>query len=523
MVKKKTTLAKRRMERGETPMATTVAPAFPLVPLLLATVVVLMVRVLYVTTLSPYGLGPDEAQYWHWSTRLEWSYLTKPPLVAWAIGASTLVFGKTLLGVKAFALLGQAVVALLGAAMAWKLADGKRKPVAAWFGWGLFTTVPLVAAGGLLMSPDALLLPLWMGALLLLLGQVEAKKLAWLPWVGIGVLIGLAGLAKYTAALFYPLLLLVMVVGGQGRLFAKPQVYVAGVISLAMQAPVLWWNYTHGWVGFEHVLWQTDGGGDSRHGGLKTMGEFLGSQALVLGPLVLLMLLCAWKMVVWKAKDYSASVKALMLFTLPVFAVFLAQTLNAKVQPNWPLLGTIPALVLVAALVAGSPKRWLHAVLGVALGWNITVSLVLHDTFMVRMAGLEFRHKIDPTKDMRGLPEMGQMVGLLMTRLEDGAVVLTSRYQTTAQLAFHTPPKFGKEVEVIYQNPGDKRPTQYDLWTWPALQNKLVLYVNEQNTMPEKIAAQFGYCEAWQPLAVEQRGIEVRRLYTWLCWQTLMA
>ena len=35
----------------------------------------------------------DEAQYWTWSQQLDWSYVTKGPLLAWLIAASESLFG----------------------------------------------------------------------------------------------------------------------------------------------------------------------------------------------------------------------------------------------------------------------------------------------------------------------------------------------------------------------------------------------------------------------------------------------
>ena len=42
---------------------------------------------------SPLEIGPDEAQYWRWSEKLDFGYYSKPPLIAWVIAASTAVFG----------------------------------------------------------------------------------------------------------------------------------------------------------------------------------------------------------------------------------------------------------------------------------------------------------------------------------------------------------------------------------------------------------------------------------------------
>ncbi|MAT33849.1 MAG: glycosyl transferase, partial [Ponticaulis sp.] len=60
--------------------------------LLLSGLGLLLLRILTVvfTTLN---LGPDEAQYWRWSTSFDWGYYSKPPMIAWVIGVETFLFG----------------------------------------------------------------------------------------------------------------------------------------------------------------------------------------------------------------------------------------------------------------------------------------------------------------------------------------------------------------------------------------------------------------------------------------------
>ena len=40
-------------------------------------------------------LSPDEAHYWEWSRRLDWSYYSKGPFVAYLIALSTALGGAT--------------------------------------------------------------------------------------------------------------------------------------------------------------------------------------------------------------------------------------------------------------------------------------------------------------------------------------------------------------------------------------------------------------------------------------------
>ena len=50
--------------------------------------------------ISPLELGVDEAQYWLWSQNPDFGYFTKPPLIAWIIGASHWLFGHHVMAVR---------------------------------------------------------------------------------------------------------------------------------------------------------------------------------------------------------------------------------------------------------------------------------------------------------------------------------------------------------------------------------------------------------------------------------------
>ena len=63
---------------------------------------ILLIIIAIVTTtriilllISELNLHGDEAQYWRWSQELDWGYFTTPPLIAWAIHLTTLIFGNS--------------------------------------------------------------------------------------------------------------------------------------------------------------------------------------------------------------------------------------------------------------------------------------------------------------------------------------------------------------------------------------------------------------------------------------------
>ena len=61
---------------------------------------------------TPLNLHFDEAQYWAWSRNLAWGYFSKPPLIAWAIAATTALFGDAEWAVRLAAPIAQGFAGL---------------------------------------------------------------------------------------------------------------------------------------------------------------------------------------------------------------------------------------------------------------------------------------------------------------------------------------------------------------------------------------------------------------------------
>src|SRR5690606_37863562 len=94
--------------------------------ILLLVGLVTALRAVYVLWLCPYDLIEDEAHYWEWSRRLDWSYYSKGPGVALLIAAATELLGTTAGAVRLPAVLFGAVATLATAALAAEATGDKR-------------------------------------------------------------------------------------------------------------------------------------------------------------------------------------------------------------------------------------------------------------------------------------------------------------------------------------------------------------------------------------------------------------
>lgn len=456
-----------------------------------AIIILAILRFVYVH-ITFVDLAPDEAQYWLWSQYLDWSYYSKGPLVAWLIGLSSAIFGDTVLGVKFFAIVGTSLISWLS----FTLVRDWRGDKAGFYALALLNATPLLGVGGLLMVPDVPVTLLWLLALWLLTKQ-EVLFNAWKRFIGIGVAIGIAGLAKYTAGLFYPLVGLYLIVNKKRQLWLKkPHIYISGIISLVCLAPIFYWNLTHDFVGFKHVLGQVGGEGDTNW--LDTFGNFIGGQAAMSGGFVFFFLLAYWVTFLWQETEEKG--KIFWWFSAPLFVFFCLKAFGAKVQPNWPVLSIVVGFIGLSGWIVVQ-RAWVQKAFVVALCISALVTVIGHDTHMIRYLGVNLTAKKDPLKPALGWHGLGEQISEKIQEMPTDTVILTTRYQTASEFAFYVKNKNGERPEVLYVNPGYRRQNQFDYWPWPALHNRSVIYINEAKTLEPKVAEAFRKCHYIDKLA----------------------
>src|SRR5207302_7293529 len=148
----------------------------------------------------------DEAHYWMWSERLAPAYFSKGPGIAFAMRASTAVFGANEFGVRFFSPVLAAGTSLLLFYFARRLFS----PAAGlWAVIGLNVT-PIFNIGAFLMTIDSLSVFFWLAAMFTFwLALERSPRFSW-HWPLTGLLIGLGFLSKYTNALELVSILLVL-------------------------------------------------------------------------------------------------------------------------------------------------------------------------------------------------------------------------------------------------------------------------------------------------------------------------
>jgi 4-amino-4-deoxy-L-arabinose transferase-like glycosyltransferase len=283
-------------------------------------------------------LLPDEAQYWSWSRHFAFGYFSKPPVIAWLIAATTHLFGDQEWGVRLAAPLVHAgtgiAIGLLGRAM-----FNARVGFLACI---LYATLPGVTYSGLVISTDVPLLFFWAVALLAMWKLLAKPQWSWA--VVLGLAFGLGMLSKYAMAYF--LLGIGVVAATTPRaIWAASLRYfgLAAVIGLAVVAPNLAWNASHGWATFDHTAANANWGEGGLHADEVLL--FAGAQFGVFGPILTVALIV--RIAFWRKDPPVALERFLLAFTVPVLVLMILQSGVSRAHANWAAVSYVAGTLLV--------------------------------------------------------------------------------------------------------------------------------------------------------------------------------
>ncbi len=187
----------------------------------------------------------DEAHYWMWSERLAPAYFSKGPGIAFAIRASTALFGANEFGVRFSSPILAAGMSLLLYYFARRIFNDAA---------GLWTVIalnvtPIFNVGAFVITTDSLSIFFWTSAMFSFWLALEKSPRFSFYWPLTGLLIGLGFLCRYTNA--FEVVSVLLVLGFAPRLrqeFKRPGLYsLVGLFALCTIPPIVW-NAQHAWI-----------------------------------------------------------------------------------------------------------------------------------------------------------------------------------------------------------------------------------------------------------------------------------
>ncbi|MEQ8769018.1 MAG: glycosyltransferase family 39 protein [Phycisphaerales bacterium] len=437
-------------------------------------------RLIWLVWFSDYTLIEDEAHYWEWSRRLDWSYYSKGPGVAWSIWASTALFGHTEWAVRLPAVLAGAVGSIAAALLTREVVREHTRAhpaqhAAPFVAAALYQCVPAIGVTGVLMTIDGPFLACWtlacVGAARALLHD---RPRAWLI---VGAALALGFLFKYTVVLLVPGLIAAMLARASWRRRARAHarwIAAATLVALLGLIPVGIWNAQHDWATVRHLLGHLGApGGDTAHqqGDPWTplwALEYVGLLVAMGGP-VLILGVIAW----FERRRLGAGLVFATACSVPIALVYLAVSFVAQTEGNW-------AIAAVCAMVA--PSAWLvidgvsrrdptiRILWGAALFTGLVVALALPVLPALSRIG-KLGEKI-PVQRMTGMRAHAHAVqaklDALTAQTGEEPFVIAEHYGRASQLAFYLP---GQPTVFCASAYVGGRRTQYDVWAETDLSN----------------------------------------------------
>ena len=458
--------------------------------LLLVCVTLLRLGYLYI---APLDLSPDESYYWDWSRRLDLSYYSKPPMIAWINAISASLFGISPQAVRIPAVFF-ATVGLFGMYLcARRLFNAE---VAFWSIAACLAT-PGAAALGLIMTTDVLLICCWCLALYTLWRTLETPraKLHW--WLLTTLLVGLGSLSNQIMLVFPVLLIFYLLFSAEDRGHLKQRwLWLLWGGSLLLLLPLIYWNVCHGWVTFKHTAPRIEFVGATSLDHLKTFGKFVGSQMGLLTPITwLLMILLILSLLPFFLRG-SRQVKFLFIFGAIGLLGFSGFSFKQSINPGWPTVFYPAGLILLAAWGRGQVHGGVidrlrkFFIPGLKLGIALTLIAYLLP-FAMELSFLSLGKK-DPTYQVKGWQELGQQIGEILQEQPqpNETFIISPIHKYSAAVAFYAPGH-----PTTYQWPENplQVSSQYELWPGPADKlgwDALILH-NAEEGVPEGLVEIF--------------------------------
>lgn len=437
------------------------------------------------------GLSVDEAHYALYGFYLDWSYFDHPPLVGWlqalVLPFSATDFAMRLAPVALFALSGLVLHQMCGELFP------HDSPWLGTISVALLQSALMLQLLGFALVPDGPLLLFALLAVRALHAALQSQRTR--DWLWLGLWLGLAGLAKYTAVTLIFTVLLALTFTRQWAQLRRPGPWLALLIGLLAIFPILYWNARHEWISFAYQL---------HHGTASPewqIGRFAVAQAaqfVTYGPALfvfgLLALFYGWR------ERAERGVAMCLALGLPVLLLFGWNAGFVVTLPHWTSLGWVALAPLAARrMMRVWPQRGMRVLLAMAGGASLALVVLVFSQFI--QPWMPFKDNADPLRDLYGWQQAAQRAETLRRQMAQNgseAQLFTANWTHASRLAWYARPA---PVQVM-----DNRRDQFDLWFAAPAEGASGILVVWPESSPHDLSqqlARFANCTLSDKLPVE--------------------
>jgi hypothetical protein len=310
--------------------------------LLVLGVIALADALLHIATNGRYGFHRDELQFLTDAHHLAWGYVTYPPLTPFIERIGLALFGLSMVGLRLFCALGQALVILVTGLIARDLGGGRAAQVTAALAVAL-SPVPMFWGTEFQYTSFEYLF--WVLIAWFVIRLLKTEDPQW--WMAIGAAAGLGLMTKYSI-LFYLAGVLAGVVFTSARRYLRSGWFWAGLgLAFVIVLPNLLWQVHNHFVSYEflqHIHARDVRIGRAKHF-LKDQATFcinLVAVPLALAGFIFFLRSARYRMLAW-------------MYVVPVAILFFAKGRGYYAAAAYPMLLAAGA-VACAQMLRTLPK-----------------------------------------------------------------------------------------------------------------------------------------------------------------------
>ncbi|MFH1825932.1 MAG: glycosyltransferase family 39 protein [bacterium] len=307
----------------------------------------------------------DEAYYCLWAQNLSYGYFDHPLGIAYLYYILTTLLGSTEFAIRFGAILLFTLTSGLIYLIGKDLFEHKVGLLAAI----VYNIIPGFFSGSFFLMVEQPFLFLWFLGIYCVVKISKENKPIWFLLLGITLTLGL--LTKYTMILFYPCLLLLLILSPKTRSWLKrKEFYLATLLPLLAIVPTVIWNLNYSFASMSY-----HGGRLNFHSNVFiNFAYFLVTQSLIYTPtFVVSCLLLCWGGI--KSKD--ARLALLASFSLPILFCFTGVSLFLQGGSHWTANLFPLAAIYFGWIYFKENKRWLKRSLIATVIFCILLDVVL--------------------------------------------------------------------------------------------------------------------------------------------------
>ena len=409
--------------------------------------------------LAPYvAFGVDEAHYVLYGLHLDLSYFDHPPLVGWMQYGAMYLFGVNELAAR----VGAILIGFIVPFFIYKLIyDASKNASYALFGVLALHASFLFNALFIMLLPDTILFLLVLPIIFTVIA-IEKSNSLWM-WLLLGLLLGFAGLAKYTAVLFLIPIILYIIVKDRYDMLFNPAIIPAVMIALIIISPVILWNIQNDWSSFayqsDHVVGETQIS-------IKAFASSFGAQIAAYNPFLFPLAFYG----LYKALSSENDTLFLSsLFGIVLFFFFTFASLFKTALPHWSALFYMLFIPIGSYYLLELTTKAARVYLNFVIGFGLFISAYAYAELGFKFTPMPVYGSVH--RDIYGWDEIMSRANAHIQNPNKEALGVTN--WTLASRAIYYNLRNRTNVYLL-----DKRQDQFDIWQKESPIGKDIIFIN---------------------------------------------